>query len=57
MKVTYEKWLKSPFGTQGLPPENPRTRHIYITQDHFLFFLAFDLKLIIDYLSMINQYV
>ena len=30
MKVTYEKWLKSPFGTQGLPPENPRTRHIYI---------------------------
>ena len=24
MKVTYEKWLKSPFGTQGLPPENPR---------------------------------
>ena len=21
MKVTYEKWLKSPFGTQGLPPE------------------------------------
>ena len=30
MKVTYEKWLKSPFETQGLPPENPRTRHIYI---------------------------
>ena len=30
MKVKYEKWLKSPFGTQGLPPENPRTRHIYI---------------------------
>ena len=30
MKVTYEKWLKSPFGTHGLPPENPRTRHIYI---------------------------
>ena len=30
MKVTYEKWLKSPFGTQGLLPENPRTRHIYV---------------------------
>ena len=29
MKVTYAKWLKSPFGTQGLPPENPRTCHIY----------------------------
>ena len=33
MKVTYEKWLKSPFGTQGLPPENPRTRHISKAHD------------------------
>ena len=33
MKVTYEKWLKSPFGTEGLPPENPRT---YISNFPFL---------------------
>ena len=31
VKVAYEKWLKSPFGTQGLPPENPKTRHIFQT--------------------------
>ena len=37
MKVTYEKWLKSPFGTQGLPPENPRTRHICIFVAEILF--------------------
>ena len=30
MKGTYENWLISPFGSQGLPPENPRSRHIYI---------------------------